>query len=422
MRTISCLSIVALLIGSAVAQYAPVQHIVAQPAHIQHTAVHHAGSHYTAPIHGGHKKGEPLITVAEKNVPGTPPKPINESDRKKQCPVGFEFVGKQCAKTLTAPADTICPTGTTLVDGKCAKYVGKLSDCPAGYQASKGTCVRTLTSEAEIICPDGFTLSGKDSCVRKVAQPDRKICPAGSIARGDDCVTTALVPPEFSCPDGYVLEGRKCRREETFDCTPARSTAAPQKGAEIEDKHLFGGFRHEAPSKGKEGTRYTIHDAAPTVEEYVISETCKRIITEPARRICAPGGILDGKLCRIENKVEHIFKNGGFRDEFIPAIRRCPLGYAETGSKGECQATDETLPSLYCPGNTIDLGSRCAIYNHPRTVCPTGFTLEGKACLKTIFAAPIVEYTVTYSCTGKNCGENNHQHHQYVDGAHHHHH
>lgn len=375
MRTTSCIFIIALLIGSAVAQ----------------------------------KKGEPIITIPQKNIPGTPPHPINESDRKKQCPAGFEFVGKQCAKTLTAEPNTVCPHGTTLADGRCAKYVGKLSECPPSFQASKGTCVKTLTSEPEVFCPEGFTLSGKDSCVRKVAQPDKKVCPAGSVAKGDDCVTTGVAPPDFVCPSGYTLIGRKCQREEIFDCTPARTLPNPGKEA---DQVLTTGshFRREGKGKG-DTTHYTLPEAAPTVEEYVVQKTCKRVITEPARRICPNGGLLDGKLCRVENRVDHIFKKGGFRDEFIPILRQCPLGYTQIDKSGICEATEEALPAFYCPGNTIDLGQRCAIYNQPRTECPAGFTLEGKVCVKTIFAAPIVEYTVTYSCTGKDCGHQHQNHH-----------
>lgn len=390
MRATTGFFFICVLIGSAVAQNAPLSF----SGHGKKSAI----------VPAPHHKGQVIVAVHDKTTPVTPPQRVGESERKKQCPAGFQFAGKQCAKTLSTAADVVCPHGTVLVDGKCAKYLGKFSKCPPGFQTSKGTCVKNTEADFETICPEGFVLSGKDTCSRIVQLPNVKVCPVGSVQRGDTCTTSAVTPPQLTCPEGYTLEGHLCLREEIFDCTPPNPNP-PSKGQEVQEIDTFKTMRREpVHSKGKERARYTVHEPAPVVDEFVISKTCKRITREPARRICAPGGILDGKLCRIDSKVDYVFKKGGYRDEFIPIIRRCPLGFVEQ-TKGRCQNTEEVIPTLYCPANSIDLGNRCAVFSRPRTVCPTGFSFEGKECTKTIFAAPIVEFSVTYKCTGKNCDE-----------------
>jgi hypothetical protein len=345
-----------------------------------------------------HGKADTVVVPAPPS-PTTPPRPIGESDKKKQCPPGFEFQGKQCAKTLTAPPQVTCPAGTTMVDGKCVKYVGKFSECPVGFKSSKGICIKETFSSAEYDCPEGFILTGKNTCSRKRTLPDKKICPVGSVQRGDNCVVISMGPTQLTCPEQYILQGTKCRREETFDCTPERQPEAPQKNIVEESKasHV------QRQIHGKEILRYTLPQAAPTVEEYVISEICKRVTTEPARHICGPNSILDGKVCRVETNVDYMVKTGGLVDEFAPIQQHCPQGFVQTEKPDVCKATTEMTPELRCPHHTVDLGSRCGIYSNTRTHCPQGFSLEGDTCIKITFAAPIVEYTVTYECTGKNC-------------------
>jgi len=323
---------------------------------------------------------------------------IDESKHKKECPAGFNFVGKQCAKTLNAQPEVVCPSGTIKAGAQCAKYVGKLSECPAGYWSAKGACERTKTAPIEVSCPAGYTLTDKDTCVTKIALPDKKACPSGSLVKGDNCVRQQATAPSLNCPAEYTLVGRRCQREETFDCTPSRKPVEPSK----DDGSKATSFRAPSVSKGKEPSRYTIPQAAPVVEEYVIQETCRRIITEAARYICANGSTLSGKVCLTDVEVAPIIRPGGYVDQAVPAARYCPDGYAEA-SKNGCSAVETVLPELFCPSGTQDDGSRCATFVSPRTVCPEGFYLEGKSCNKTIFAAPIVEYTVTYTCTGKDC-------------------
>lgn len=358
-------------------------------------------------------KSSPIIPVPNPELPSTQPQPIGESDKKKQCPAGFEFLGKQCAKTLSAEPDVVCPPGTTIADDRCVKYIGKYAECPPGYSLSAGSCVKKSHAPPETVCPEGFILGGKDACVRKIQLEDRKECPPGSIVKGDICVISSTAPPDYVCPTGYNLIGSKCQREEVFDCTPARQNThskEPEQHSKGEKPRINDKFQRHQNGHGKNDvTRYTLQEAAPQVEEYIIQKICKRVTTEPARRICPEQGYLDGKVCRIEKQLDHIMKKGGFRDEFVPLLYKCPLGYAETNDRSICEAVEEVYPSMLCPANTVDQGQRCALFSMSRRDCPQGFSLEGKECRKTIFAAPIVEYTVTYTCTGKNCGDRHHE-------------
>lgn len=168
-------------------------------------------------------------------------------------------------------------------------------------------------------------------------------------------------------------------REDTFDCTPPRkSNIRPTKG---------GG--------GKKGPA--------TVEEYVIQSTCKRITTEPARKVCEHGK-LEGKNCVSEVNVQPIIEPGKFREVTVPATRQCPEGFSADYAGKDCEKKEYANPQFVCPPSTTDLGDRCGTFSPPKIVCPHGFSLENDhQCVKTIFAAPIIEYTVTYTCTGKNC-------------------
>lgn len=349
----------------------------------------------------------PIVTLPSKAQPTTAPKAIDESDHRKECPADFTFVGKQCAKTLTDQPKLVCPPGTVLVDGRCASYIGKESECPVGYIDVQGICRRTLTAFPDLACPEGYILRGKDICVTTVPLPEKKLCPPKTTPKGDNCAATKSEVPEYVCPTGYVLLGKRCQREESFDCTPPRVIAdieEPKKGQLAAPQHIrHGGLGN----KGKESYVYRLPVAEPVVQEYVIRKTCKRIITEAARPVCPKGGSFDGKLCLIDVMVPAIFKPGGFKELTALPARECPEGFEQT-SKGECITTEDTLPNLFCPIGTIDLGDKCATYAAPKTVCPDGFFLEGKVCVKTIFAAPLVEYTVTYACTGKDCGGHHH--------------
>lgn len=180
------------------------------------------------------------------------------------------------------------------------------------------------------------------------------------------------------CPNSYKQEGHRCIREETFDCTPPRKN-------------------NIRPTKG--GTK----KGPATVEEFVLQSTCKRITSEPARKIC-DNGKLEGKHCIVEQEVQPLIVPGKYSEVLAPVMTQCPEGYSASMSGKECEQIEYAQPFFVCPPSTSDLGDKCATFQPPRVVCPHGFALENDhQCVKTLFAAPIIEYSVTYTCTGKNC-------------------
>lgn len=113
--------------------------------------------------------------------------------------------------TITAPGGgcappppPTCPTGQTLVGGKCVPP----TSCPSGQTLSGGVCVPPTS------CPSGQVLSG-GKCVPPTT------CPSGQVLSGGQCVPPTncqngetlvngqCVPPT-TCPNGEVLSGGQC--------------------------------------------------------------------------------------------------------------------------------------------------------------------------------------------------------------------
>ncbi|HEY1515263.1 MAG TPA: hypothetical protein VGF91_02510 [Solirubrobacteraceae bacterium] len=113
--------------------------------------------------------------------------------------------------TITAPTGgcappppPTCPTGQTLIGGKCVPP----TSCPSGQTLSGGVCVPPTS------CPSGQVLSG-GKCVPPTS------CPSGQVLSGGQCVPPTncqngetlvngqCVPPT-TCPNGEVLSGGQC--------------------------------------------------------------------------------------------------------------------------------------------------------------------------------------------------------------------
>ncbi len=93
------------------------------------------------------------------------------------CPTGDTLVGGKCVPP------TSCPSGDTLVNGQCAPPSG----CPSGEVASGGQCVPPPT------CPSGETLSG-GVCVPPTT------CPSGDTLTAAGCTPPTIVPPPTVYP------------------------------------------------------------------------------------------------------------------------------------------------------------------------------------------------------------------------------
>ena len=127
--------------------------------------------------------------------------------------LGNSYMSSPSTATINAPASgctppppppPTCPTGQTLVDGKCVPP----TSCPSGYALTGGVCVPPTS------CPSGETLSG-GKCVPPTT------CPSGEVLTGGQCVPPTNCPssetlvngqcvPPTNCPSGEVLSGGQC--------------------------------------------------------------------------------------------------------------------------------------------------------------------------------------------------------------------
>jgi hypothetical protein len=110
--------------------------------------------------------------------------------------LGNSYMGSPSTATITAPSTgctppppppPTCPTGDTLVNGKCVPP----TSCPSGETLTGGVCVPPTS------CPSGQTLTN-GKCVPPTT------CPSGETVVNGQCV------PPTSCPTGYTLSGGQC--------------------------------------------------------------------------------------------------------------------------------------------------------------------------------------------------------------------
>jgi hypothetical protein len=103
-----------------------------------------------------------------------------------------------------APAPPTCPTGQSLVNGKCVPP----TSCPSGQTLANGQCVPPTS------CPSGQTLAN-GQCVPPTGCPNGQtlahgqcvpptVCPSGQTLASGQCV------PPTTCPAGETLTGSVC--------------------------------------------------------------------------------------------------------------------------------------------------------------------------------------------------------------------
>lgn len=396
-------------------------------------------------------------------APVSPPSEISRTPTSKRCPEGFESLGKECVRVVTIPSSRSCSPGAELtLDDNCATYIPKTATCDVGFEQIGNRCEHFESIPSRMACPAGYTLTDAGCVPPPTELPPSEECPAGSVRRGDLCLRDEEREPELACPPRYTLEGKKCRIEELYNCTPPRPENPTAAAAEepvvfsavpvANGGYLAGGnSRSAAPTTATSSSAASYNAAASyagrassagrtivatpslgvvfvpgserrnwrrmqailgkEVEEgnldYVLQATCKRIRTIAAEKIC-PQGVLNGKLCRIEVEVPPILVppfvfSRGFDDGSIPPEPDCPQGYSLL-SRTECTLEELRGVAYVCPERASDVGDRCAMYARAVPTCPQEFVLENEAtCVRTLHAPVIQEYSVTFSCTGKEC-------------------
>lgn len=349
-------------------------------------------------------------------------------EESKGCPAGFDLIGKNCVQVLTIEPTWICPTGTSNCETGCKAYFPKIAECPTGFTNTGSQCQRVATVAPITSCPTGYVFT-EEGCLRQIELPCSYACPVGAVAKGDTCYAISSCEPEHACPPGSTLSGSLCIYEETYDCTPAvgepgvvsECSSVPGPLGATQSALLRAKAKFAFPSKENHGDRNACEicnntpcgcdksEAKPKfIEETLVSAKCKRISVEPANKLC-PDGRLDGKSCLLETAVDAIVVPGGFAIEVAAPSLICPAGFApETLPCGTLTCVRvETAPVLFtCPCGTEDLGDRCAQPAEPRLICPEEYHLANGLCSKTITVEPLTEFTVRYSCLGKECAGN----------------
>lgn len=140
-------------------------------------------------------------------------------------------------------------------------------------------------------------------------------------------------------------------------------------------------------------------------QDYVVASTCSRIRTEPAHHVCARG-VLNGETCLVTEEVDSITLPGAISEEYTDAVTECPDHYSPLPNNStQCVIVDDVALTFYCPAGTTDLGDRCLQSVAAQVVCNAGFVLENDVCVQTQFAKPLAQFTVRYSCVGKECDD-----------------
>lgn len=146
----------------------------------------------------------------------------NTSERSKSCAPGFTLVGKECIKTETFEAESVCPHSTEAVNGVCLSFAQTIRTCPSGYSPRGDICAKI--APAVPVCDDGSEVQG-GTCrsIKKVAP----MCSSGFHLEGVMCVKYAARQP--TCPDGYRLQDKSCVRVDHV-----KAAAACQPGYEMD--------------------------------------------------------------------------------------------------------------------------------------------------------------------------------------------
>lgn len=347
-----------------------------------------------------------------------------------QCPTGFNRLGNTCERRETSAPLFVCGPGYTLTDAdECTAPIESPPEeiCVGGSVRKGDLCLLEEELEPELTCPPGYTNEGKICRIEELynCTPERE--PLNPTVVPPTYVPPTVVPtyvpptrvpptlptvpftlptfaptrppskyptpPPSKGPKPPVYKGKSGQMPRPTSPFPPRGSMLPN--------YAGGPFRRAAgyipPAESK--------GFVPERIDYVVQATCKRIRTIAAQKLCARG-ILNGKMCRVETEVppEVVVPNAIGQDT-RPPERRCPNGFG-LASRTTCLLSQLQSLVYTCPPNTVDIGDRCATYMPPTPTCPPGYALENQTtCVQTLHAPPIVEFTVRFACTGKDCDQ-----------------
>lgn len=245
------------------------------------------------------KAGDTGAMVKESDKAGRVPQlvaysPTTTAERR-TCAVGFVLVGNACRKTeVGTPA---CPTGATMIDGKCySNAQAQQPRCPAGSVATaSGQCFRNGRA-VESTCRRGFNLVG-GVCRKSVASTT--VCARGSWSQSLGlCVFEQAATR--ACPAGTTLSGGQCREVRATDvswiprCTGQGSTSDCYEQSSVNrcpSGWNWNGSQCTRQVPGTETINATTPTAAANAVQYPVKEctACEPYLSPTKdKRVCYP--------------------------------------------------------------------------------------------------------------------------------------
>lgn len=371
---------------------------------------------------------------------------IRSAPRELVCPEGYLLrTDDECVRTVTLPDHEACPAGSTVRGETCViqHESAPVIECPEGFNLVEKECIREeafdctprsgipnpmslVGKELEPELPTSGELGATEIPIVEVPEPSSTL-PPEELPPTITFSTTSLVSPTpipstvtssrgaggevvsiASGQNHYFTNGKGARRRLQGIGHVSTTTSVSQIGHYPNNNRLV---RTSTTSIYNPQATTVTHPQATTVThplrtatvDYVVESTCKRMRVQPADKVC-PNGALEGKMCQSEQVVAPVIVPGGIVEELAAPYTTCPAGYsADLTNPDLCTVEDEVTPTFYCPAGSVDEGERCAVRSPSRATCDAGFALEGDVCAETEFVQPLVEFTVTYACVGKEC-------------------
>lgn len=371
------------------------------------------------------------------------------SNKVPQCAEGFTRLGNNCEHKESVTPFSVCGEGHTLnEDGECSMPIETppVEECVGGSVRKGDLCLVEEEREPELTCPPGYTLNGKRcrivemyNCtpprptptqqpgagnfptpppsaaiplppaeveplpVEPYAAPPMDMQQAAYAAPAPPPVQSYTAPPpvqSYTAPppvQSYTAQPPMLPPMTAPPQFPARgSRVFHGKSSYPGEYPPVSGYRRMQRSRPSK-------EFVPELVDYVVQATCKRIRTILAQKVCTTG-VLVGKTCRVEVEVPPVLiTQNSFENDIQEPEPKCPNGFSIV-SRDLCQLLQIRKVDFVCPEGTQDIGDRCASYAPPTITCPTGFALENdETCVQTLHQPPIVEFSVKFSCTGKDC-------------------
>lgn len=258
-----------------------------------------------------------------------------------------------------------------------------IPECTKGtyFNPVTGQCGSThFVKNPNLACPPDYHFSGKHHCVKHIARPGIKECPPDfALESKESCVRMTLTPPRITCPEGTIPQGSLCIRE--FN-TPLQQYCPPELVMEGE---ICRGLTYAPATEKCPPNFFTVGDK---------EKICIRKDVTAPKSVCPTGTVptkSGAKLVCLGQSP-------------VTPSHDCPPSHKKTDDA--CIETLKLPSSLSCPPNYFEDMETGRCFQRSilpsRTVCPAGYKLVGKKCLKQHTKPPLYICPEGYQRSGNN--------------------